>query len=248
MTRSAVTIPVDVNGLASVPGWIDEPDLRRGGPEAAVLFAHGSNFGKDSAWTRAVVEGLARRGVPVLSFDYAYRAADRAYRAADRAYRRADRAGTDKSRRRTDPLDVLEHVHARALRQLQQSFPSARLILSGKSLGARLSTLLAAKGERCHGLALLGYPLHPRGPDRLLSEHFPTIVQPTLFVQGTRDPLCDVALLRPELARFGGATQLEIIEGADHGFFRPQDADRAAPTVLDDMAARVVRWIDATWP
>jgi len=225
----ALELAVELVGLSSVPARLDRPDGDAG--PAAVLFAHGSNFGKDSAWTRAVVEGLGARGGPVLSFDYAYRA----------------RAGEGVSAR-TDRLEDLEHVHARALAALAEYLPDARLVLAGKSLGARLSTLLAAKGERAHGLALFGYPLHPRGPERLLAEHFPALVQPALFLQGTRDPLCDVGRLRTALQRYGGDATLHPVPEADHSFARPGDAADALPSVLDELCAWTAEWIAATWP
>ena len=46
-----------------------------------------------------------------------------------------------------------------------------------------------------------GYPLHAPGkPDKPRSEHFPTIAQPALFLQGTRDSLCQLPLLKTVLA------------------------------------------------
>ena len=62
---------------------------------------------------------------------------------------------------------------------------------------------LAAQGADCAGLVLFGYPLHPPGkPERERSEHFPAIAQPALFLQGTRDKLCELDRLRRALATF----------------------------------------------
>ena len=234
MERTLLSIPVDVPDVDAVEAWYERPTGQGRPRPFAVLFAHGSNFGKDSPWTRTVVEGFLARGVAVLSFDYAYRT----------RLRRGAAAAVG----RTDPLADLEHVHTRALAALAERSPTERMILAGKSLGARLSTLLAAKGERCHGLVSFGYPLPPRGPDRLLSEHFATLAQPALFLQGTRDPLCDVALLERELLRYSGAAQVEVLEDGDHGFFLPDEQDAEVPRSLDALVERSVAWLDTSWP
>ena len=49
-------------------------------------------------------------------------------------------------------------------------------------------------------LVFLGYPLHPAGrPDALRADHLPQVRVPMLFLQGTRDALCDLDRLRPIL-------------------------------------------------
>ena len=49
--------------------------------------------------------------------------------------------------------------------------------------------LLAESPELAHGLLLLSYPLHPpAAPDRLRTQHLPSLRVPTLFVHGDRDP------------------------------------------------------------
>ncbi|MFT5291198.1 MAG: putative alpha/beta-hydrolase family hydrolase [Planctomycetota bacterium] len=243
MGRTSLNIPVELPGLASIPAWFEEPDEAA---EVAVLMAHGSNFGKDSPWTRSLVSGLVSRGIAVLSFDYAYRArADRRHsQVIDSGAMETEEMDTDQM----DTVAVLELVHSLALGELHRLAPTARIVLAGKSLGARLSTILAAKGERCHGLLLFGYPLHEKHKRRIYSEHFATLVQPTLFLQGTRDPLCDLKLLRRELPRHGGNTTLEVIAGADHGFRRPDEEPDEVPSVLDELAERAVNWALATWP
>ena len=74
------------------------------------------------------------------------------------------------------------------------------MILGGKSLGGRIASLMVAEGEPAAGLCFLGYPLHPPGKkDRQRTDHFPGLEVPALFVQGTRDPLCDLTLLEAAL-------------------------------------------------
>jgi predicted alpha/beta-hydrolase family hydrolase len=74
-------------------------------------------------------------------------------------------------------------------------------------------------------------------------EHLPSVTVPTLFVQGTRDPLCDLGLLRPVLARMARAT-LHTVEGGDHSLRLPRRAGRDDADVWSDVAATVARWLE----
>ena len=231
MHAQALSIAVDVPGIDAVPALFEEPAPDPCRSAVAVLFAHGSNFGKDSPWTRTLVQALVRHGFSVLSFDYAYRA---------RGGSEATVVG--------DSLAQLEHVHGRALAELERRCGGQRIVLAGKSLGARLSTLLAAKGERCHGLALFGYPLHGPRSTRLHSEHFSALVQPTLFLQGSRDPFCVPSRLEGEIPRHGGGVTLRVIEDADHAFRLPHESEAEVPSLLGELARQTAAWRDTTWP
>jgi hypothetical protein len=181
----------------------------------------------------AFAQGLAARGFPVMRFDYPYRERSRASGRAHPPDRQA----------------VLEEAHALALAVLAEHAPGQRLLLAGKSLGGRISTYLAAKGERCAGLVLFGYPLHPPGqPAKTRSEHLPTIAQPALFLQGTRDEFADLTLLRSALARYGGRATLEVIEGADHGFHVSKSSGRTDDEVRELLLDRVARWERESFP
>jgi len=200
---------------------------------SALLLANGAGYGLDSPWMATLAAGLVARGFPLLRFNYLYR-------------ERADRSGHPKPPDRTP---VLEEAHAAALSALAERAGGRRLLLAGKSLGGRMSTHLAAKGETCAGLVLFGYPLHPpRQPHKLRSEHFAAIAQPALFLQGTRDELADLELLRTALTRFGGHVTLEVIEGADHGFHVPRKSGRTDDEVREGLLDRVARWEAETFP
>lgn len=201
---------------------------------SAILLAHGAGLPLDAPWMEQVAFGLAARGFPVLRFNYPY---------MERAQRRGARALPP------DRQPVLEEAHALALAALAQRAGGRRLLLAGKSMGGRISTYLAAKGERCAGLILFGYPLHPpKQPSKPRSEHFPTLAQPALFLQGTQDEFAELALLRAALGRYGGRATLEVIEGADHGFHVPRSSGRGDDEVRDFLLERVARWERETFP
>src|SRR5262249_5263023 len=126
---------------------------------------------------------------------------------------------------------------------------SRRILLAGKSMGGRISTYLAAKGERCAGLVLFGYPLHPpKQPAKIRSEHFSAIAQPALFLQGTRDEFAELPLLRSALERYGGRATLEVIDTADHGFHVLKSSGKSDDEVRELLLDRVERWERETFP
>lgn len=218
-----LSIPVEHPRVEAVSALLDEP---QGEPRAsAFLLAHGAGSHMEHPGVAALAAGLVARGFPVLRFDYAYR---------ERARREGRTLAPDRRER-------LEHVHERARAELERRAGGRRLILAGRSMGGRIGSHLAAAGAPCAGLVLVGYPLHPPGrPEQRRDEHFAAIVQPALFLQGTRDELCDLDLLRESLRRYGGRATLEVVEGADHGFHVPRASGRT--DVREALLERIDRW------
>jgi predicted alpha/beta-hydrolase family hydrolase len=66
-----------------------------------------------------------------------------------------------------------------------------------------------------------------------------------LFVEGTRDPLCDLALLRPVLSRLGSRAALHVIDGGDHSLAVPKSAKRSIQSVYDEALAAIDTWLRA---
>jgi hypothetical protein len=105
---------------------------------------------------------------------------------------------------------------------------------------------MAANGQLpADGLIFYGYPLHPPGrKDTLRDAHLAAIEAPMLFFAGTRDPFCDLDLMRPVCRRLGERATLEIIDGGDHSFDPPA---AAGPDARDQAYRRLleqsVAWI-----
>lgn len=73
------------------------------------------------------------------------------------------------------------------------------LLAGGKSLGGRMTSLPAAESPLggVVGLVFLGFPLHPAGkPSTEGAAHLGRVTVPMLFLQGTRDALADLDLLK----------------------------------------------------
>jgi len=197
--------------------------FRRGGVPAVIL-AHGAGSDMTNPFLSAVQTGLARAGYVAVKFNFPY---------------------TEAGRRAPDPRPVLERCYAAVLAAVarDRALAPPGIVIGGKSLGGRIASYLAAGGAPVRGLLLLGYPLHPAGrPDELRAAHLPAITVPTLFVQGTRDALCDLERLGPVLARLPHAT-LHTIEGGDHSFRVPRRAGRPDSAVWSEIVDVAARWL-----
>ena len=103
----------------------------------------------------------------------------------------------------------------------------------------------AAPLEGLRGIAFLGFPLHP--PDKPgieRAEHLAAAAGPLLFVQGTRDDLAELALLRPVVKKLGGRATLHIVEHADHGFDVLVRSGRTPELILAEIATTVATWME----
>jgi predicted alpha/beta-hydrolase family hydrolase len=89
----------------------------------------------------------------------------------------------------------------------------------------------------------LGFPLHPAGrPGVSRADHLDRVQIPMLFLQGTRDTLCDLTLLRPVVARLAERATLHVVEGADHSFHVLKRSGRTDEQVEDELAIAVAEW------
>ena len=96
-----------------------------------------------------------------------------------------------------------------------------------------------------HGLAFLGFPLHPAGkPSRERATHLADVRIPMLFLQGTRDTLASLDELEPVCAALGERATLKLYEDADHSFHVPRKSERTDAQVLDEVLDALAAWVD----
>jgi predicted alpha/beta-hydrolase family hydrolase len=108
-------------------------------------------------------------------------------------------------------------------------------------MGGRMTSHAAAEGrlDRMRGIVFFGFPLHGAGkPGRARADHLREVRQPLLFLQGTRDALADLELLRPVCDELGARAQLHVVEGADHGFHVLKRSGRSDEQVIEELADR----------
>ena len=216
-------LSIDVPGDAPVSGAIHAPSRKPSG--IAFAIAPGAGTTMDNPFLVAVANGLAERGHTAMRFNFGYQ---------------------DRGSRRPDPQKKLIATY-RAAAEALRSRGAARLVIGGKSMGGRMASLLAAEGFACDGLVFLGYPLHPAGkPEQMRDGHLVNVKPPMLFVQGTRDKLCDLALLRPVLARVGARAKLHEVAGGDHSFEVLKRDGRSPEEVLAEVIDAVATWAEET--
>jgi hypothetical protein len=63
-----------------------------------------------------------------------------------------------------------------------------------------------------------------------------------LFLQGSRDALCDVGLLGEVLRTLGKRATLHLWDGADHSFHVPKKSGRSDAQVLGEIADAIAAW------
>ncbi len=90
-----------------------------------------------------------------------------------------------------------------------------------------------------------GFPLHPpKRPGTKRADHLAKVTVPMLFLQGTRDTLADLSLLRPVCAKLGSRATLHVIETADHSFHVLKSSGRSDAEVLRELGETAVSWAE----
>ena len=216
MMRIRVDDTHDVAALALVPERA----------RACYVFAHGAGAGMTHAFMAAVAEGLFSRGIATLRFQFP---------AMEQGSRRPDRP-------------VLAHATIRAaVTAAAREMPALPLFAGGKSFGGRMTSQAQAEVALpdVRGLIFLGFPLHPAGkPSQDRALHLADVAIPMLFLQGTRDTLAAIDLIRATAAQLGPAATLSAIDQADHSFHVPARSGRRDADVLVSVLDTIGAWID----
>jgi predicted alpha/beta-hydrolase family hydrolase len=174
-----------------------------------------------------ITELLARKAVATLRYQFPYM--ERGHRAPDR------------------PPILVETVRA-AVRHACEIADGLPVVAGGKSMGGRMTSLAASQGalEGVGGIVFFGFPLHPAGrPSSDRAVHLDEVTVPMLFLQGTRDRLAELELLRPVCERLGARATLQVIDGGDHSFHVLKRSGRTDQEVLEEAAMRVAEWAGA---
>jgi uncharacterized protein len=186
------------------------------------VCAHGAGGHMADRGMTRVAQALDAAGFRVVRFNFPYR---------------------EKGSSRPDPMPVLKTSVAEAAQRARQELAPLKLIIGGRSMGGRAASMLAADGFECNGLLLLAYPLHPAGqPEKLRDAHLPQIGVPVLCINGTRDPLCDRALMDPIAGKLRG-WQMHWLEGADHSFHVLKSSRRNDEQVMEEVGVTAQRWL-----
>jgi len=166
----------------------------------------------------AVCDGLAARGIATMRYQFPY---------------------MEKGAKRPDPPKLCHQTVQAAVAAAHELMPTLALFAGGKSFGGRMTSQAQAIAPLpdVRGICFFGFPLHaPEKPTTTRADHLSSIKIPMLFLQGTRDALADLALIRGVVKHLSARVTLNVLvrSGTTDG--------EVMRTMLDDVAA----WVAAT--
>jgi predicted alpha/beta-hydrolase family hydrolase len=191
-----------------------------------LALAHGAGAGMTHPFLEKLAGELAEAGVATFRYQFPY---------------------MEERRRVPDSPAVATATVAEAVRAAVKAAPDLSLLAGGKSFGGRMSSQAASQGllEGVRGLVFFGFPLHPPNkPGTKRAEHLAKVAMPMLFLQGTRDTLAELKLLRPICADLGLRATLHIIESADHSFHVLKSSGLSDAGVLRELAQTTASWAE----
>ncbi|HEX6364195.1 MAG TPA: alpha/beta family hydrolase, partial [Albitalea sp.] len=168
--------------------WLLPPHLR-----SVLVLAHGAGAGMSHPFMVALAEGLAHRGIGTLRYQFPY---------------------MERGTRRPDTPRVAKAAVRAAVAEAGRRLPGLPLFAGGKSFGGRMSSQAQAAeplpGVR--GLVFVGFPLHAAGdPSRERADHLARVTVPMLFLQGTRDELAELGLIRAVVGSLDVRATLKVL-------------------------------------
>ena len=195
-------------------------------PRSLLVLGHGAGAGMRHVFMEEMAGLLADRRVATFRYQFPY---------------------MEQGKRAPSPRPILLKTIRSAVQAAAAAAPELPLVAGGKSMGGRM-TSLAASAEALpdvRGIVFLGFPLHGIGkpPNTERSAHLDDVEVPMLFVQGTRDRLADLELLRPVVDALGSRAYMHVIEHGDHSFKVPKRSGRTQEEALEEVADAVAGWV-----
>jgi predicted alpha/beta-hydrolase family hydrolase len=221
MDPEKLTIAINESDSVNALLYSAPKKLRSG---STLILGHGAGANQLSGFMRLFANGLAERGIDVITFNFLY---------------------MEKGRHVPDPKQKLEACYLAIIdaASRHKKLKRNQLAIGGKSMGGRIASQVAAQPEGAKAvgaLVFLGYPLHPPGrPDKLRDSHLPEIKAPMLFVQGSRDSFGTPDELRAVFEKHHLSPTLHVVEGGDHSLKVPKSQgsqDQVYASVMDTIA------------
>ncbi|WP_332816358.1 alpha/beta hydrolase family protein [Ramlibacter sp.] len=192
---------------------------------AGLVLAHGAGAGMHHPFMAALAEALQARAVATLRFQFPY---------------------MEQGSKRPDRPAVAQGAVRAAVGEAAKRLPGVPLFAGGKSFGGRMSSQAQAEAPlpQVRGLVFVGFPLHPAGrPDTGRAAHLEQVALPMLFLQGTRDALAELPLMRQTVQRLGSRAALHEVQGGDHSFHVLARSGRGDAEVRDELADVAAGWM-----
>jgi predicted alpha/beta-hydrolase family hydrolase len=218
---SAQNVTIAIGGGASVSGlW-----LKPSAAWACLALAHGAGAGMSHKSMSALADGLSKRGVATLRYQFPY---------------------MERGSKRPDTPAVAQAAVRAAVAEAARLAGDLPLFAGGRSFGGRMTSQAQAITPlpRVRGLVFFAFPLHAANkPSIARAEHLFDIEIPMLFLQGTRDALAAQDLLHGVIARLGDGATLALAQEADHAFHVPARTGRTDADVLAELLDAAAAWM-----
>jgi uncharacterized protein len=195
-------------------------------PKAVLVFAHGAGAPMDHPFMNKSADSLSEEDIGSMRYNFPY---------------------TENKSKRINPAPVLMETVRSAVNAVKESAPGIPVFAGGKSMGGRMTSQAAAKSSlnEVKGLIFFGFPLHAPGRESTeRGEHLMDVKIPMLFLQGTRDKLASLDLLKPIILKVGEKAELYVIEGADHSFHMLKSSGKTDEQVIKETARKISSWVD----
>ena len=202
--------------------------LRPAEPFACLVLAHGAGAGMHHSFMADLARALGARGIATLRYQFPY---------------------MEQGSKRPDSPAVAHQAVRAAVAEARRRLPGVALFAGGKSFGGRMTSQAQAEAalEDVKGIVFVGFPLHPAGqPSTQRAEHLEQVDVPMLFLQGTRDTLADLALIKGVVEQLTPRATLHIEDGADHSFHVLARSGRRDTEVMEALADTAAAWITAS--
>jgi uncharacterized protein len=191
------------------------------------VLAHGAGAGMTHSFLDAFSAEASERGIATLRYQFPF---------------------MQEGKKRPDAPSLAHATVRAAVAEASRFAPDLPLFAGGKSFGGRMTSQAHATSPLpdVRGLAFLGFPLHPAGrPSNERGKHLCDVKVPMLFLQGTRDELCDLEHLASTLGCLGRLPTLHVLEGADHSFHVPTRSGQTTAQVRHAMIDALDTWMRA---
>jgi uncharacterized protein len=191
-----------------------------------MVLGHGAGAGMAHPFLGKLAGELAGAGIATLRYQFPY---------------------MEERRRVPDGPELLTATVAVAVHKAAEVAPKLPLLAGGKSMGGRMTSQAAAQGllGPVKALVFFGFPLHPPNrPGTQRADHLEKVTLPMLFLQGARDTLADLTLLRPVCAKLGSRATLHVIPEADHSFHVLKKSGKTEGEVMKELAETTASWAD----
>ncbi len=215
---------ISITPELSVSALLLKPDE----PRAALVLAHGAGAGMHHSFMADLAKALGARGVATLRYQFPY---------------------MEQGSKRPDSPAVAHQAVRAAVAEARRRFTGIPLFAGGKSFGGRMTSQAQAEDALpdVKGLVFVGFPLHPAGqPSVKRAEHLERVGVPMLFLQGTRDTLADLALVRDVVGSLGSRATLHVEDGADHSFHVLARSGRRDAEVMEALADTAAAWMTSS--